>query len=166
MGLNLALAFVNGRTEEVAGALGRRLGDELLTGDVAMSGSLRREPAVAQIQDWTLILDPGLALIQPGEPVGLTSFPTVISATIMEVSDSIMIEARRNGETRSVVAFEGQILVDLGEPIPEEHGLSWTEVDDVMVLLHRLTGVRLDSDEAFSATFRSLATLGNADDKV
>ena len=150
---------VDGRDEEVAAAFGRRLGDEHVTGDVAMAGSLRGEPAVAQIGNWTLVVDPGLTIVHGGEPETLRSFGTVVTATILDVSDSIVVEIRRDDRVRSIVASEHQILLESGEPMAEERGLTWTDVDYVIVLLDRLTGIRLDSSHVAEAVdFRRLET--------
>jgi hypothetical protein len=162
MGLNLALLALEGEAERdllkaLRGLLPASRAEPL--GAVVLAG-LDSRPALGRAGDWTIMVDPLLAVPDQEAVVSAATRRRLGYAFLWAgASGSAGFGVHREGVARRTALFAGgEWALDRGEPLAQERGLDFERDPEEALcrLCERLTGVRMDAPETWELPVRAL----------
>lgn len=162
MGINSNIVYVQGAKITDLEALGLGPTGETMTGDEALlcHDGLR----ALEIKGGVLVADGELSLVAEPEKVSAVLGRKVVAAMLGSTGDTYSLAVVERGAgaaptlTRHLVDSYGERVVDHGEPLPEEAGMTSLGEDSILDLFEKLTGVVVFADNILFASF---STLGN-----
>lgn len=115
---------------------------------------------VAAVRSGTdlLLLNPLMEQVDLGQEISAQLGREAVSAIFAGVSDTYRLRVDAPGLERELVHQQGQVVVQTGEPLPEEAGIELLDEDSLFALLEARTALAFDWIEQTAIPLERRAT--------
>lgn len=146
MGHSVGMVHIDDVRMSEVSALDLHPSGETILGDEALS-SASPGRAARETPRGVLILDATMMLAAEDESIAAALGQRVVTVLLSSTADTFSFAVSSpDAPRRHVVDSQGERVVEVGDPLPEEEGITLFDETSTLALLERLTGVALDGD--------------------
>ncbi len=144
MGWKTALTVVRGATVADLATAGYTPDGTTTSGDEASAAGLGDDLSVVVVGDDLVLIGQGTDSDLP-TTLHAALGAEVVHALFMSTVDYYTWTVVNDGGRRTWASGEGEVVVDEGEPLPEESGVHFLDEDALFAMLSARTGITVDS---------------------